>query len=251
MSKKTFNDKVVIITGAGQGIGKGIALAFAREGASLALLDINVEALESAQREIEELGATCAYFQGNIAEDSVCDELVEKIIKKYGKIDVLVNNAGIMKRTSTLDTTTKDWQDVINVNLNGVFYLSKAVLAKMEERKQGNIVNITSANGVTPHPNAAPSYGASKAAVTYLTRHFAMEFAQDGIRVNAVQCGPIASKMTDQWSEDYRRQSLEKIPVKRLGTAKDVSSAVLYLASDESSFITGTSLNVSGGKLMY
>lgn len=251
MHKNLFDKKVVAITGAGQGIGKGIALAFAKEGALLVLLDINVQALESTQKEIEELGAVCTYFQANVSDDKICEELVDKIIETYGKIDILINNAGIMKRTSTLNTSTEDWKNVIDVNLNGVFYLSRAVLEKMEERKTGNIINITSANGVTPHPNASPSYGASKAAVTYLTRHFAMEFAQDGIRVNAVQCGPIASKMTDQWSEEYRRQSLEKIPVRRLGTAQDVASAVLYLASDDASFITGSSLNLSGGKLMY
>ena len=251
MKEKNLNGKVVVITGAGQGIGKRMALSFAEQGASLARLDINIQALNDTKNEINLLGTPCEIFQGNIADDKYCGKIVSQIINIYEKIDILINNAGIMKRTSTLETITEDWKSVINVNLNGVFYLSKEVLKEMKKQKSGVIINITSANGVTPHPNASPSYGASKAAVTYLTRHFAMEFAKDGIRVNAIQCGPISSKMTDQWSEEYRKQSLLKIPLSRLGTDKDVAEAALFLASNNSSFITGTSLNLSGGKLMY
>lgn len=250
MNSDSFKDKIVLITGGGQGIGKGMALAFAKEGASLAIIGRNPVALEETQKEIIGLGGECHCFQGDIADEQACREIVGNVLGAYGRIDVLINNAGIMKRTGTLETSNDDWRSVIDVNLNGVFYLSKLVLAEMKERKSGNIINITSANGVTPHPNASPSYGASKAAVTYLTRHFAMEFAGDGIRVNAIQCGPIESKMTDQWSDDYRQKSLANIPLARLGTAQDVTSASLFLASDEAAFITGTSLNLSGGKLM-
>lgn len=250
MNSNSFKDKIVLITGGGQGIGKGMALAFAKAGASLAIIGRSSAALEETQKEVINLGGECRCFQGDIADEIACQEIVGNVLGAYGRIDVLINNAGIMKRTGTLETSNDDWRSVIDVNLNGVFYLSKLVLAAMKERKSGNIINITSANGVTPHPNASPSYGASKAAVTYLTRHFAMEFAGDGIRVNAIQCGPIESKMTDQWSDDYRQKSLEKIPLARLGTAQDVASAALFLASEEAAFITGTSLNLSGGKLM-
>lgn len=250
MNSDSFKDKIVLITGGGQGIGKGMALAFAKAGASLAIIGRDPAALEETQKEIRSFGAECHYFQGDISDEKACREIVGKVVNIYGRIDVLINNAGIMKRTGTLETSNDDWRSVIDVNLNGVFYLSKLVLAGMRERQAGNIINITSANGVTPHPNASPSYGASKAAVTYLTRHFAMEFAGDGIRVNAIQCGPIESKMTDQWSDDYHQKSLEKIPLARLGTAQDVASAALFLASEEAAFITGTSLNLSGGKLM-
>ncbi|MGB7473708.1 SDR family NAD(P)-dependent oxidoreductase [Trichococcus sp.] len=250
MNSDSFKDKIVLITGGGQGIGKGIALTLAKEGASLAIIGRNLAALEETQKEIRNLGGECHCFQGDISEEQACQEIVGKVVDTYGRIDVLINNAGIMKRESTLDTSNDDWRSVIDVNLNGVFYLSKLVLAGMKERKTGNIINITSANGVTPHSNAAPSYGASKAAVTYLTRHFAMEFAGDGIRVNAIQCGPIESKMTDQWSDEYRQKSLGNIPLARLGTAQDVAAAALFLASEEAAFITGTSLNLSGGKLM-
>jgi 3-oxoacyl-[acyl-carrier protein] reductase len=246
-----FDNKVVMITGAGQGIGKEISLEFAKNGATVAILDRNQSALENTKKEIEIFGGKCKYFVGDISNYEICETVVNKIIKEFSKIDILVNNAGIMKRTSTLETTNDEWLNVIDVNLNAVFYLSRLVLSKMKSMNSGNIINITSANGVTPHPNAAPSYGASKAAVTYLTRHFSMEFSKYGIRVNAVQCGPISSRMADQWSEEYRRKSLGKIPLSRLGTPQDVASAVLFLASDKSSFITGTSLNVSGGKLMY
>jgi 3-oxoacyl-[acyl-carrier protein] reductase len=250
MNRDSFKDKIVLITGGGQGIGKGIALAFAKAGASLAIVGRDPAALEETQKEIRSFGGECRCFQGDISDEQACREIVEKVLHTYERIDVLINNAGIMRRESTLDTSNDDWRSVIDVNLNGVFYLSKLVLAGMKESKAGNIINITSANGVTPHPNASPSYGASKAAVTYLTRHFAMEFAGDGIRVNAIQCGPIESKMTDQWSDEYRRKSLGNIPLARLGTAQDVAAAALFLASEEAAFITGTSLNLSGGKLM-
>lgn len=137
---------------------------------------------------------------------------------------------------------------MIAVNESGVFYMCKAVLPFMTKAMQGSIINITSTASKTPHPNAAICYGASKAAVTYLTKHLAMELGPLGIRVNAVQCGPIRSDMTDQWTDEYRAAVMKKIPLGRLGTPEDVAAGVVFLASDEASWITGCSLNCSGGK---
>ena len=137
---------------------------------------------------------------------------------------------------------------MIAVNESGVFYMCKAVLPFMTKAMQGSIINITSTASKIPHPNAAICYGASKAAVTYLTKHLAMELGPLGIRVNAVQCGPIRSDMTDQWTDEYRAAVMKKIPLGRLGTPEDVAAGVVFLASDEASWITGCSLNCSGGK---
>nr|WP_243681172.1 SDR family oxidoreductase [Lacticaseibacillus manihotivorans] len=134
--------------------------------------------------------------------------------------------------------------------LNECFYAESSGVTDHGAEGGGAIVNITSAAAVTPHPNAAPSYGASKADLTYLTKHLAQEFAEDHIRVNAVCCGPIASAMTDQWHADYREKVLAKIPLKRLGTPEEVAAAVAFLLSEKAGFCTGASLNVSGGKLM-
>lgn len=250
MNSEQFRGKVALITGGSRGIGQQIAKAFAQVGMKVVICGTNKERLQSVQQEIVANGGVCESLQVDIGQEADCQRLLQFTIEKYERIDILINNAGIMQRQGTLETTAQDWQQVLSVNLDGVFYLSKAVLKEMQQQQQGWIVNVTSANGVTPHPNASPSYGASKAAVTYLTKHFALEFAADNIRVNAVQCGPIESEMTEQWTPEYRQQALSKIPLRHLGQPMDVASSTLFLVSEEASFITGTSLNLSGGKLM-
>lgn len=250
MNSEQFRGKVALITGGSRGIGQQIATAFAQVGMKVVICGTNKERLQSVQQEIVANGGVCESLQADIGQEVDCQRLLQFTIEKFGRIDSLINNAGIMQRQGTLETTAQDWQQVLSVNLDGVFYLSKAVLKEMQQQQQGWIVNVTSANGVTPHPNASPSYGASKAAVTYLTKHFALEFAADNIRVNAVQCGPIESEMTEQWTPEYRQQALSKIPLGHLGQPMDVASSALFLVSEEASFITGTSLNLSGGKLM-
>lgn len=251
MKSKLIEGKKTIVTGASKGIGKEIALMLASEGADVIINGNNIDQLEDVRKQIEALGRRCLIVPGDISDIDTSLRLRDCVEKEFGRVDILVNNAGINDRTKTLSMDLDQWQRVMDINLNGVLYTCKTMIPLMKEVHSGCIVNITSANGVTPHPNAAPSYGASKAGVTYLTRHFANEFAADNIRVNAVQCGPIESDMTKQWTPEYREQSLSRIPLHRLGTARDVAMAVLFLVSDMSEFITGTSLNLSGGKLMY
>lgn len=246
-----MNKKVAIVTGSSQGIGREIALNLARSGYDLIITGLKIQKLESVKSEIINFGSDCLVVSGDITSQKFIHSMINQTIERFGRIDILVNNAGMIKRTSTLDTTLADWEQVLKVNLTGSFMTCKEVLPVMVKQSSGNIVNITSASSVTPHPNAAPSYGASKAALTYLTKHLAQEFASNHIRVNAVQCGPIESDMTRQWSSDYREKMFEKIPLHHLGKVSDVAAAVSFLVSDDAKFITGTSLNLSGGKLMY
>lgn len=250
MKAQMLEDKVVAVTGATRGIGRQVALSLAQEGADLIINGTRTEGLEKVKVQIEALGRKCVIAAGDVSDPEAAIRLVEIARSSFGRIDVLVNNAGINDRTKTANLTNEGWLRVININLNGVFYMCHEVLPLMVEQKSGCIVNITSANGVTPHPNAAPSYGASKAGVTYLTKHFALEYAPYGIRVNAVQCGPISSEMTDQWTPEYREQALAKVPLHRLGKPEEVAAGVLFLCTDMSGFMTGASINMSGGKLM-
>ncbi len=248
--EKELQNKVALITGASRGIGRGIALEFARQGADLVVNATRAEALESLRGEVEALGRRCICCLGSVDDPETGRRMAAAAMEAYGRIDILVNNAGINNRKKTLELPLEDWSRMIGINENGVFFLCKAVLPYMVGQGSGSIVNITSTASKAAHPNAAICYGASKAAVTYMTKHLALEFGPSGIRVNAVQCGPIASDMTEQWTEEYRRGMMSKIPLGRLGTPADVAACAVFLGSDAASWVTGCSLNCSGGKFM-
>lgn len=245
-----YQGKVVVVTGGNRGIGKEIATGFARAGALVMICGTAEAALKKASAELASYGESCEYIVADLTKAECCEQIVRATLEKFKRIDILINNAGVIDRNNTMNTTREDWQRVMNVNLNGSFFLSQLVLAEMQRIGGGNVINITSTASTAPHPNASPSYGASKAAMTYLTKHFAMEFAADNIRVNAIQCGPIESEMTEQWSPEYRQRVLGRIPLGRLGKPLDVAEAAMYLCSERAGFITGTSLNLSGGKLI-
>ena len=244
----SLKGKTAIVTGASRGIGRGIALALASEGVNLVLNATKPASLEEVRMEVEALGVSFDCVAGDMADPETARRLAALAMEKHGRIDILVNNAGIQNRKKVAELSLEEWDRMIAVNESGVFYMCKAVLPFMTKAMQGSIINITSTASKTPHPNAAICYGASKAAVTYLTKHLAMELGPSGIRVNAVQCGPIRSDMTDQWTDEYRAAVMKKIPLGRLGTPEDVGAGVVFLASDEASWITGCSLNCSGGK---
>lgn len=250
MKEKMLDGKVVAITGASRGIGRQIALTFAAEGANLLINGTNEALLREVRDAIGGINKECVIVVGDVSNPATAVDLVDTAKRVFGRLDVLVNNAGINDRTKTSELTNEAWLRVVDINLNGTFYMCHESLSLMAEQGFGNIVNITSAAGVAPHPNAAPSYGASKAGVTYLTKHFANEYAPYGIRVNSVQCGPISSDMTDQWTPEYREKCLNKIPLHRLGTAEEVAWGVLFCCTEMSGFMTGASINLSGGKLM-
>lgn len=250
MQANVLNGKVAVVTGASRGIGRHIALAFAREGADLVVNATNTALLQSLAEEITALGRRCVIAAGSVADPQTALNMVRAALDAFGRIDIVVNNAGIMNRKGTLELTIDEWRRVLEVNADGVFYVCKAVLPVMVEQHDGVILNITSTASKAAHPNASPAYGASKAAVTYLTKHFAAEFGKYGIRVNALQCGPIHSEMTDQWTPEYRASLLQKIPVGRIGEPEDIAQAAVYMVSDLASFVDGCSLNISGGKFM-
>ena len=243
-------NKIAIITGASRGIGRAIALTFARNGASLVINGTKRELLQDLAGEIRHLGRECLVQAGDVSDPDTAQKLAEDAIRAFGRIDILVNNAGVMMRSSTLETEVEDWQRILNVNLSGTFYCCKAVLPYMIKQKYGKIVNISSTRGKAPHPNASPAYGASKAGIIYLTRHLALEMAKYNICVNAVCPGPIETEMVSTWDDEYRAQVISKIPLGRLGTPEEVANVVLFLASDMSSFITGEAINVNGGSYM-
>lgn len=185
------------------------------------------------------------YLSGSAANPDTAIEVVKTAIDNFGRIDILVNNAGINMRSSTLEMKLDDWQTVLDVNLNGTLYFCKAVLPYMIDQKYGKIVNVSSTTAKNAHRNAAPSYGASKAGVNYLTMHLALEMA-----ANAICPGPVETDMSQQWTDEYRQEVTARIPLRKLGTPQNVADTVLFLASSMSDFITGETINVNGGTYM-
>lgn len=244
---KLLEGKSAIITGSSRGIGLAVAKAFAENGAGLVVHGTSGKSLIAVKNVISE---NCEYISGDIGEPETSRRLAESCIKAFGKIDILVNNAGINTRTKFLELDYGEWEKVLHVNLTGAFYACKIVLPHMLERKTGCIINMSSSAGKTAHPNASVCYGVSKAGIDALTRKLAYDFAPFGIRVNSICPGPIETDMSSQWNEDYRKNVLAGIPLRRLGKPEDVANLAVFLASDMSGFITGESININGGKYM-
>lgn len=245
-----FQGKCVIVTGASRGIGRAIALAFAKEGAHLIINGTNQILLSKLEAEIKTTGLQCISVVGDVASPATAQRLVETGVNDIGRLDCLVNNAGIIRRMSSADMTAEDWQDVLDVNLTGTLHCCRAALTTMCKQGHGKIVNIASAAAKQPHGNAAPSYGASKAGVLYITRHLARDYAPYGININAVCPGPIKSDMTEQWTSQYRKRVMQGIPLGRIGKPEEVAAVVLFLCSEGAGFIAGEAINVNGGTFM-
>jgi len=245
-----LKDKVAIVTGSARGIGKAIAQRFFQEGAAVAVNDVNLEKAEGIVYEAKSQGGKALAVRADVSNEKEVEEMVKSVHSKFGRIDILVNNAGIIKRGSTEDHSYEDWDRVIAVNLRGTYNCSKAVIPIMKKQKYGKIVNISSIAGKVGDIASAPSYGSSKGAINALTKSLARELAGYGICVNAVAPHAIETEMSAEWSDDKKRQLMSQIPLKRLGRPEEVAAAVLFLASDEASFITGEILDVNGGYLM-
>jgi 3-oxoacyl-[acyl-carrier protein] reductase len=245
-----LHSQIAIVTGATRGIGKSIALTLAKQGAYLVINGNRKDLLNELASEIEKLGQKCLVQVGDISDPATAIKIIKMAIDNFSRIDILVNNAGINMRAPTLEMNLDDWKKVLDVNLNGTLYCCKAALPYMIEQKYGKIVNVSSSAAKTPHRNASPSYGASKAGVNYLTQHLALEMAKHNIYVNAVCPGPIETDMSAQWTDEYRQQVLSRIPLGKLGTPQNVADAVLFLTSSMSDFITGETININGGTYM-
>jgi len=247
----TLEGRVALVTGAGRGIGKAIALAFARERSHVVINDIRPrEELEKVAREISASGVQSLAIQADVSQSEQVRDMIGQVEKKFQRLDILVNNAGIIRRGTIESITEEDWDQVIRVNLKGTFNCSRAAVDIMKRERSGKIVNISSIAGKMGDITSAPGYGPSKAAIDALTKTLARQLAQYGINVNAVAPHAIETEMSAQWPEEKRRSIVEAIPLKRLGKPEDVAEAVLFLASDKASFITGEILDVNGGFFM-
>lgn len=244
-----LKDRVALVTGAAQGIGKAIAQVLAKEGANIIVADINLDLATQTANEIKGTGVKAIPLKVNVAELSEVEAGVKKAIEEMGKINILVNNAGITKDNLLFRMKKDDWDTVISINLGGVFNLCKVISRLMMRERYGKIINIASIVGEMGNVGQA-NYSASKAGVIGLTKTLARELASRGITVNAVAPGFIQTAMTDKIPEEIKNKMLEQIPLGKLGQPEDVAAAVLFLASSAADYITGQVINVNGGMLM-
>ena len=242
-------NKTALITGASRGIGKQIALTLAQNGYDIAInYRTENEALIETKKQIEEKGVKCLTVQGDVSNFEDCERFVKEIIEEYGKIDVLVNNAGITKDTLLMRMKKEDFEDVIDTNLVGTINVTKNVITHMLKARSGRIINISSVVGVAGNAGQT-NYSASKAGIIGFTKSLAKEVASRGILVNAVAPGFIETGMTDVLKEDIKEEIAKSIPLKRIGTTQDVANLVKFLAGEDSSYITGQVINVDGGMI--
>jgi 3-oxoacyl-[acyl-carrier protein] reductase len=246
---KKLEDKIALITGGAQGIGKSIAVRFLEEGAKVALCDVNPEGAQAAAMELSQSGNTVRAYAMNVSDEKSVNDAVQNIMNDFGRVDILVNNAGITRDNLMIRMKKEDWDAVIAVNLTGAFNVSRAVIRGMMKQRYGHIINIASVVGITGNAGQA-NYSASKAGLIGLTKTMAKEFASRSITVNAVAPGYIQTDMTEHLSEEAKEAFLSVIPLNKPGTAEDVSSSAVFLASDDASYITGQVLCVDGGMVM-
>lgn len=241
-----LKDKVAIVTGAGRGIGLVTAQTFAREGAKVALCDLDLPEVQAAAEEIRKSGGQAVAFQANTAKTPSVQELLSKVVAEYGRVDILVNNAGIIRDKQLLKMEEADFDAVIEVNLKGVYLCTRHVAEVMAANGGGVILNASSV--VALYGNfGQTNYVASKAGVIGMTKVWARELGRKGIRVNAVAPGFIETRMTEGIPDKVMEKLVEKVPLGRMGKPQDIANAYLWLASDESSYVTGHVLSVDGG----
>jgi 3-oxoacyl-[acyl-carrier protein] reductase len=240
-----LKDLRIVITGGAQGIGKSIAECCAEEGARIVINDINSTYLQALRQTLESSGVQAIAIEGDISIRSSAEKLIEASVNKFGGIDVLVNNAGIMKTIPFLELTEKDWDETIKVNLKGTFNCAQAAARHMVRQRGGRIINLSS-RAYLGSPKMA-HYAASKAGILGLTRCMAMELGSYGITVNAVAPSQIDTEMLRSISGGFIEDRIQKVPLRRLGLPEDIAHAVVFLASAEASYITGEVLHVTGG----
>jgi len=242
-------DKVAMITGATRGIGKQIALTLANEGYNIVLnYRTENDELFQAKNEIESKNVNCLTVQGDVTNFEDCKQMIERAINEFGKIDVLINNAGITKDMLLARMKEEDFKQVIDVNLVGTFNMTKNVISYMMKARSGRIINISSVVGIAGNAGQT-NYSASKAGIIGFTKSLAKEVASRNILVNAVAPGFIETNMTDVLKQEVKDEIAKNIPLKRMGTPQDVANVVKFLASEDSSYITGQVISVDGGMI--
>lgn len=247
-----LQDKVTLITGGSLGLGRSTAILFAQEGAKVLITGRNEDRLKDAVKEASDNGLEIDYLVSDVSREEDCKNAVEHTVKKYGKIDILFNNAGILFTSNTVETDIDMWQNIFDINVKGTFMMSKFAIPHMLERNYGVIVNNSSILGLKAVPGLA-AYNSTKGAVTQFTRSMALEYASEGIRVNAICPGTIETPMVDGLLDSMPdRDSAEELfksfhPIGRLGKADEIAHAVLFLCDDNVQFMTGNMLSVDGG----
>jgi len=244
-----LKDQIVLVTGGARGIGKAIAENFAKKGAHLVIADISLSSAEETAKEIAATGVRTMALGLDVSKSGDVTAAFEKIINGFGRIDVVINNAGITKDGLILRMKEEDWDAVININLKGVFLCSKEAVKLMVKQRYGRIVNIASVVAFMGNPGQA-NYSASKAGIVGLTRTIAKEYASRGVTVNAVAPGFIATAMTEALPDNIKQEMLKSIPVGTFGSVDDVANAVVFLASPANGYITGQVIHVNGGMYM-
>ena len=243
---KRLEGQVAIVTGGARGIGKGICEVFCREGATVALWDV-LDGTETVN-EITQNGGKIFFQKVDVTDQSSVDSAIEEIIKQHGKIEILINNAGIIRDRSFLKMSEDEWDSVINVNLKSLYVVTRSVIPHMKENGYGRIVSASSING-TAGAFGQTNYCATKAGISGFTRALCKEVGRFGITANAVAPGFIQSAMTDSMPEEVINAGIKMIPVGRIGTAEDMGNAYLFLASKESGFVSGITLHANGGAM--
>jgi 3-oxoacyl-[acyl-carrier protein] reductase len=244
-----LKEQVVLVTGGARGIGKAIAENFAKRGAHLVIADISLSSAEETAKEIAATGVRTLALGLDVSKSGEVAAVFEKIVKEFGRIDVVINNAGITRDGLVLRMKEEDWDAVININLKGVFLCSKEAVKLMVKQRYGRIVNIASVVAFMGNPGQA-NYSASKAGIVGLTKTIAKEYASRGVTVNAVAPGFIATAMTDALPDNIKQEMLKSIPVGAFGSVDDVANAVAFLASPGNGYITGQVIHVNGGMYM-
>ncbi len=243
-----FTGKVALITGGGHGIGEAMAHRFAKEGADIAIVDLDTDAANKVKAAIEKIGRTCLVVNVDVADSKQVNEMVDAVMKKFGKIDILLNVAGIFFDRPIHEMSDEDWDRHIRINLTGTFFCTRRVVKQMLKQKKGKIVNLASLSGDRAFPNSS-AYCASKGGIINLTRELGEELAAKGINVNAIGPGIILTRMTDAMRRDEKsyNEKLKMVPIKRFGQPEEIAAVAAFLCSDEAEFIVGQTIYVDGG----